>query len=124
MGNKKILLFDDDVNILEVCTIILESSGYQVATSQTSHDIIEKVTEILPDLILMDNWIPEIGGIKATQLVKNHPDFKHIPVIYVSANSDIHLLAEEAGADSYLEKPFNLDDLENQVKLMLDTEMH
>ncbi|MNL16619.1 DNA-binding response regulator CreB [compost metagenome] len=67
----------------------------------------------------MDNWIPEIGGIKATQLVKQHPDFKHIPVIYVSANNDIHLLAEEAGADSYLEKPFNLDDLESAVNTML-----
>ncbi|MEN5234052.1 response regulator [Sphingobacterium faecium] len=119
MKDKTILLFDDDVNILEVCTIILENYGYTVATSETSHDIIEKVTEIRPDVILMDNWIPEIGGIKATQLVKQHPDFKHIPVIYVSANNDIHLLAEEAGADSYLEKPFNLDDLESAVNTML-----
>ncbi|CDT06298.1 MULTISPECIES: response regulator [Sphingobacterium] len=119
MKDKTILLFDDDVNILEVCTIILENYGYTVATSETSHDIIEKVTEIRPDVILMDNWIPEIGGIKATQLVKQHPEFKHIPVIYVSANNDIHLLAEEAGADSYLEKPFNLDDLESAVNTML-----
>lgn len=120
MKDKTILLFDDDVNILEVCTIILENYGYQVATSETSHDIIEKVTAVKPDVILMDNWIPEIGGIKATQLVKQHPDFNHIPVIYVSANNDIQLLAEEAGADSYLEKPFNLDDLENAVKSMLN----
>jgi len=119
MKDKTILLFDDDVNILEVCTIILENYGYKVATSETSHDIIEKVTEIKPDVILMDNWIPEIGGIKATQLVKQHPDFSHIPVVYVSANNDIRLLAEEAGADSYLEKPFNLVDLENTVKSML-----
>ncbi|KHJ36520.1 CAI-1 autoinducer sensor kinase/phosphatase CqsS [Pedobacter glucosidilyticus] len=83
--NKTILIFDDDVNILELCSIILMESGYQVEISETSHDIIEKVTSINPDVILMDNWIPDIGGIKATQLLKQHPDFKHIPVIYFSA---------------------------------------
>ncbi|WP_270088962.1 response regulator [Sphingobacterium sp. SYP-B4668] len=120
MNNKTVLLFDDDVNILEVCTIILEECGYTVAISETSHDIIEKVTAIRPDIILMDNWIPDIGGIKATQLLKQHPDFKHIPVIYVSANSDIHVLAQQAGADTYLEKPFNLDDLEGIVNQVLN----
>jgi CheY-like chemotaxis protein len=119
MNHKTVLLFDDDINILEVCTIILEECGYKVAISETSHDIIEKVMEIQPDVILMDNWIPEIGGVKATQLLKQHPDFKHIPVIYVSANSDIHLLAQQAGADTYLEKPFNIDDLENIVEQVL-----
>lgn len=120
MNNKTVLLFDDDVNILEVCTIILEECGYSVAISETSHDIIEKVTAIRPDIILMDNWIPDIGGIKATQLLKQHPDFKHIPVVYVSANSDIHVLAQQAGADTYLEKPFNLDDLEGIVSQVLN----
>ncbi len=120
MNNKTVLLFDDDINILEVCTIILEECGYTVAISETSHDIIEKVTAIRPDIILMDNWIPDIGGIKATQLLKQHPDFKHIPVIYVSANSDIHILAQQAGADTYLEKPFNLDDLEGIVSQVLN----
>lgn len=123
MNNKTILIFDDDVNILEVCSIVLEACGYHVAVSETSHDIIEKVTEVKPDVILMDNWIPDIGGVKATQLLKQHPDFKHLPVIYVSANNDIHLLAETAGADTYLAKPFDLADLENIVaQVLLDAE--
>ncbi|GGH26051.1 response regulator [Sphingobacterium alkalisoli] len=119
MNDKTILIFDDDVNILEVCSIVLEACGYNVAVSETSHDIIEKVIEIKPDVILMDNWIPDIGGVKATQLLKQHPDFGHLPVIYVSANNDIHLLAETAGADAYLAKPFDLSDLENVVAQML-----
>ncbi|MFD1629298.1 response regulator [Pseudopedobacter beijingensis] len=115
MNKKTILIFDDDVNILELCSIVLSESGYHVEISETSHDIIEKVAKTSPDVILMDNWIPDIGGIKATQLLKNDPQFHHIPVIYFSANNDIHILAETAGADAYLSKPFDLNDLENIV---------
>lgn len=117
MGNKKtILIFDDDSNILELCSIILEEAGYEIKTSETSHDIIEKVESYLPDVILMDNWIPDIGGIAATQLLKNHPEYKKIPVIYFSANNDIHVLAEKAGADKFLSKPFDLIALENMIE--------
>ncbi len=112
---KTVLIFDDDVNILELCSIILIEAGYKVEISETSHDIIEKVSAIKPDVILMDNWIPEIGGIKATQLIKQHQEYKHIPVIYFSANNDIHILAQKAGADSYLSKPFDLVELEDII---------
>lgn len=116
---KTILIVDDDVNILELCTIILTECGYNVVISETSHDIIEKVTEVKPDAILMDNWIPDIGGIKATQLLKSHPKFKSIPVVYFSANNDIQILAQKAGADAVLAKPFDLDELENLIKDIL-----
>lgn len=112
MKNKTVLILDDDIHILEVCTIVLEALGYTVVVSETSHDVIEKVDDLQPDVILMDNWIPEIGGVKATQLLKQHPVFNKLPVIYMSANYDIHLLAERAGADAYLAKPFDLVDLE------------
>ncbi len=116
---KTILIFDDDVNILELCSIILTECGYEVATSETSHDIIERVTETQPDAILMDNWIPEIGGIEATRILKKNPNFNHIPVIYFSANNDIKSLAERAGADAHLAKPFDLEELENLVKSLI-----
>lgn len=113
---KTVLIFDDDVNILELCSIILTECGYYVETSETSHDIIEKVSVIKPDAILMDNWIPEIGGIEATRLLKNNEEFKNIPVIYFSANNDIQMLSKQAGADAHLAKPFDLEELENLMK--------
>lgn len=115
MSKKKILIFDDDTTILEVITIIFEENGYEVEISETSHDILEKVTKYQPDVILMDNWIPKIGGVEATKLLKSHDEFKNIPVIYVTANNDIVALAKEAQADDYVGKPFNLDDLEGKV---------
>ncbi|WP_431609500.1 response regulator [Chryseobacterium sp. 'Rf worker isolate 10'] len=115
MNKKKILIFDDDAAILEVITIIFEENGYDVKISETSHDILEKVAEYHPDVILMDNWIPKIGGVEATKLLKSSEEFNHIPVIYVTANNDIAALASEAQADDYVSKPFNLDDLEDMV---------
>ncbi|AKK73959.1 response regulator receiver protein [Chryseobacterium sp. P1-3] len=115
MSKKKILIFDDDAAILEVVTIIFEENGYDVKISETSHDILEKVAEYNPDVILMDNWIPKIGGVEATKLLKSSAEFRHIPVIYVTANNDIVALAAEAQADDYVSKPFNLDDLEEIV---------
>lgn len=117
MSKKRILIFDDDTIILEVISIIFEDAGYEVRISETSHDIIEKVADFHPDVILMDNWIPNIGGVEATQMLKSHPEFKDIPVIYVTANNDISALAKEAGADDYIAKPFDLVDLEEKVEM-------
>lgn len=115
MNKKKILIFDDDKVILEVISIIFEEGGYDVEISETSHDIIQKVSAFQPDVILMDNWIPNIGGVEATKLLKSHEEYKNIPVIYVTANNDIVALAKSAQADDYVAKPFNLEDLEEKV---------
>ncbi|MCD2422161.1 response regulator [Niabella pedocola] len=121
MKHKTILVFDDDVNILDIFKIVLEGSGYRVALSQTSDNIIEKTKEVNPDVIIMDNWIPGMGGLKATLLLKEHPDCKQIPVIYCSANREVRLLAEQANAQAFLAKPFDLEDLENMVAQLVQS---
>ncbi len=112
---KRILIFDDDADILEILTYLLSEKGWIVHTRTHCNNITETMNECLPDLILMDNWIPDQGGIKATQALKNNEDFRNIPVIYFSANSDIQKLAEEAGADAWLAKPFDLQELEDML---------
>ena len=112
---KKVFIFDDNTDILDLCTLILEDAGYEIKTSATSNNIVEQVSAYMPDLIFMDNWLPDVGGIDATQALKKHPDLKHIPVIYFSANNDVSMLAEKAGADSYLSKPFDIQALEEMV---------
>ncbi len=117
MTPKKVLIFDDDIELLELCTVILEKKGYAVATTDNCSDIVNKVESELPDIILMDNWIPDVGGIQATQTIKSS-HLKKIPVIFFSANNDVKSLAEKAGADAYINKPFNISDLE---KVIADT---
>lgn len=108
---KKILIFDDDDDILSICTLILQEDGWQVQTYMNCNDLVERVTSFMPDVILMDNWIPSDGGITATRQIKTTRELAAIPVIYFSANSDIQSLAASAGADSYLPKPFDLTEL-------------
>ena len=117
--NKKVFIFDDNEDILELCTLILEGAGFETKTSATSNDIIAQVSAYEPDVILMDNWLPDVGGIIATQTLKKHPQYKHIPVIYFSANNDVKSLAETAGAERYLPKPFDIDELETMVNSLI-----
>ncbi len=118
-STKKIIIFDDDEDILSICTYILEEQGWQVHTFTDCNNIVEKVSSVDPLVILMDNWIPDTGGIIATQTLKKSEQFKDIPVIYFSANSDIQLLAEHAGAETYLAKPFDLDELSSTINSVL-----
>jgi two-component system cell cycle response regulator DivK len=116
---KKIIIFDDDQDILSICSYILTQQGWDVVTYTDCNDIIERVSAVKPNVILMDNWIPDTGGIIATQTLKNDDSLKHIPVIYFSANSDIQLLASHAHADTFLAKPFDLDNLERTITKVL-----
>lgn len=109
---KRILIFDDDTDILEILTYLLTEKGWEVHTRTNCNNIISILEECRPDVILMDNWIPDTGGIIATRTIKAHDEFKEIPVVYFSANNDIEKLATEAGADTWLAKPFDLDELE------------
>ncbi len=113
--SKRVLICDDDPDILSICKYILEESGLEVHTRMTCNDILEVIDEVCPDVILMDNWIPDTGGIIATRIIKKHPVYSKIPVIYFSANTDIKLLAKDAGADSYLAKPFDINQLTTAV---------
>lgn len=116
---KKIIIFDDDEDILSICTYILEEQNWEVHTFTDCNDIINKVSAIEPDVILMDNWIPDMGGMQATQILKGNSRLTNIPVIYFSANNDIHTLAANAGADSYLAKPFDIDELGKVIDKVL-----
>ena len=112
---KKVFVFDDNRDILDLCTFILEDAGYEIKTSESANDIEKQVSAFMPDLIFMDNWLPDVGGIDATKALKGDDVLKHIPVIYFSANNDVASLAEQAGADGYLSKPFDIADLEDIV---------
>ena len=116
MEKRRVLVCDDDVTISEVVAIILvDSNMAEVYTIPDCDDIIAKIEELKPELIFMDNKIPTHGGIIATQMIKNHPVHKSIPVVYFTASQDIDQLAENAGADYTLAKPFSITQLEEVV---------
>jgi CheY-like chemotaxis protein len=118
--NKKVLILDDDIDILQICTIVLKKKGFDVQTLNNSNQVVHQVRSFAPDVILMDNWIPGPGGIEATRLLKLDPDTHDIPVIFFSANSNVTQLARDARADYFLQKPFDITELEGIVQTALN----
>lgn len=112
---NKIIIYGDDVDILEVCSTILRMRGFDVLCKNNCREVIKDIQAYDPDVILMDNWLPDIGGVKSVQLIKNTPELQSIPVIFFSANSHVEQLAKEAGADYMLQKPFELSELEQII---------
>ncbi len=116
---KRVLILDDDIDILQICTIVLKKKGFDVQTLNNSTQVVSQVRSYQPDVILMDNWIPGPGGIEATRLLKLDPATQDIPVIFFSANSNVTQLAREARADYFLQKPFDITELEGIVQMAI-----
>ncbi len=118
--NKRVLILDDDPDILQICSIVLKKKGFDVSTLNTSSQVVDQVRIHQPNVILMDNWIPGPGGIEATRALKLSPETHDIPVIFFSANSNVTQLAREAQADYFLQKPFDISELETIVQMAIN----
>jgi DNA-binding response OmpR family regulator len=116
---RKILICDDDKDITEVTTVILEQEGFQVNYIHSCDRIFEIIAEYKPDLILMDLRIPKIGGEEITKEIKGNKKTKKIPVLVFSANHRAEKIADEIGADGFVNKPYDIDDLITKVKSSL-----
>ncbi|HYD35442.1 MAG TPA: response regulator [Vitreimonas sp.] len=113
---KHIFICEDDEGIIEVTKTILEEKGYIVETCSSCTQIFEKLEKVKPDLLLIDLWMPQIGGAEITKKLKADPKTKKIPVIILSANKDTENVAKSVGADDFIQKPFDIDVLEEKVE--------
>lgn len=119
MTTPTILVFDDDADILAICQFVLNAKGYEVITRPSCDDVLTEIAQNNPGVIIMDNKIPPVGGVTATKYIKADKRTADIPVIFFSANTQIAQLAEEAGADVYLQKPFDISELEQLLEKIL-----
>jgi two-component system cell cycle response regulator DivK len=118
MGNQRILIIDDEPETLELCTFLLRRKGYEVMAHSGCDNLFAIVEEFSPHLIFMDHNMPHLCGTDAIQLLKSQTNFKHIPIILFSAENNIEQLAKEAGADSWLKKPFASETMLTETKRM------
>jgi DNA-binding response OmpR family regulator len=114
MMNKKILIVEDDAFIVEALSMVLSEQGYDVASSMDG-EIFSEPGFTHPNLILLDIRLSGKDRRDLCKWIKEHPDFKHIPIILVSGNREIEHIHRECGADDYIIKPFDLTDLLNKV---------
>lgn len=125
MGNeaRKIFIADDDSDILSILELMLQTKGYQVAVSSTGQEVFSYRDDELPDLVLLDIWMSGIDGRDICAQLKNTPLTRHIPVLLISANSNIEAIAQEYCADGFIAKPFDMDELLDRVQEMLEVKI-
>lgn len=111
---KKILVADDDPAIVESTTLVLEEFGYQT-TSTVNGETIYRMEKDFPDLLLLDIWMSGQDGREICKYLKTNKLTKNIPIIMISASSDIAQSAKEAGADDFITKPFDINTLLDKV---------
>lgn len=106
---KKILIADDDPDILEVLTLILEESGYEVKTTSDGYALHRLgLEQDIPDLLLLDIWLSGWHGREICRFLKSQAATRSLPIILCSANRETQQIATEAGADGFITKPFDL----------------
>ena len=120
-NKKKILVVDDEQDIVTLIKRRLEISGYEVIEAADGSEGLEKARKEKPDLVILDIMLPKIDGFQVCRMLKFDTDFKDIPVMLFSARAGEHDRAtgQEAGADAYLVKPFDSGALLAQVKQLL-----
>jgi CheY-like chemotaxis protein len=115
--SKKILVVDDEPDLLKVTVLRLKKTGYEVYSSTDGQEVFDIVSRVVPDLIILDVYLPTLNGDEVTKILKKDDKLKHIPVVLISATSrTLDERAKESGADGYLTKPFEPEDLLGMVK--------
>ncbi len=121
MKQKKILLIDDEPDILEILSYNLEKEGYEVATATNGNEGIEKAKEMLPDLILLDVMMPEKDGIETCQEMRKIKELQKTLIVFLSARSEefSQLAGFQAGANDYIVKIIKPKVLISKVNALL-----
>lgn len=109
------MIADDDPGIVDAVEMLLEFEGYKVSSTVNGATVLD-MTEELPDLLLLDIWMSGEDGRDICKKLKSIPLTKNIPVIMISASRDIKESAMAAGADDFLAKPFEMDELLRKIE--------
>ncbi len=115
---KKILIVDDEQDIVESLQFVLEAAGFECHCAYNGEEGLNLAREILPDLIILDVMMPKINGFKICRLLKYDSKYRNIPILMVTARSQMEdkQIGEETGVDEYITKPFELDEIVEKVK--------
>ncbi len=117
----KILLVDDEPDILEIVGYNLSNEGYQVITAENGVEAVKKAKKELPQLIILDVMMPEMDGIEACEIIRKNQDLKETIITFLTARGEDYsqLAGFDAGADDYITKPVKPKVLVSKVKALL-----
>ncbi len=120
-AKQKILVVDDEHDIVDLIAYNLTKEGYQVYRAYNGKECIEVAKEVNPDLIILDVMMPEMDGIEACRLMRNMPEFKHTFVVFLTARSEEYseIAGFHVGADDYIAKPIKPRALMSRINAIL-----
>lgn len=114
---KKVLVCDDDRNIVEMLAFVLEEAGaVDVIGEVDSRLAYRRILTEKPELVILDLQMPVVRGDEIVQQLRANPETNELPVVVISANQDGEQVAKAAGADSYLAKPFDIQEILREVQ--------
>ena len=119
---KKVLVVDDANDIIELIGYRLKTNGYDVIAANSGEIAMTKIKKEKPDLVIMDIMMPPPNGFQVCRQIKDDPQYRHIPIVLLTAKSteSDQFWGMEAGADAYLTKPYNPDELLSKVQELLE----
>ncbi len=124
MAQNKILVIDDNESFLEIFGTNLQETGYEVYTEINAKDGFEKIFTVMPDLIILDIYLPDKTGFEIVEEIKKDERISSIPVMLITADtSDTAATVDEAfnkGADDCIFKPVNMEDTLKRIKNLLN----
>ena len=117
---KKILIADDEPDILEILSFNLQNEGYEIITAKNGDDALDKAKQYKPDLIILDVMMPGKTGIEVCNILRSQPLFNPTLIIFLTAMSDesAEITGLETGADDYITKPVSPKVLTSKVNAL------
>lgn len=124
MGEEKkykILLVDDEADIVTIVRMRLESSGYEVVTATDGKEALNIARTVVPDLIILDLMLPTMDGFHVARMLKYDAHYKNIPIIMLTAKAgaDVRKTGEQVRVDAYMNKPFEAEKLLGKIGELL-----
>ncbi len=106
---KKVLIVDDEADILEIISYNLIKEGYEIMTAKNGIEAVEKLASFKPDLIILDIMMPKMSGVEACKIIRSKPEYNDTLIIFLTALSDesSQIKGLETGADDYISKPIS-----------------
>lgn len=118
--SSKILIVDDEPDLLKIAVFRLKKAGYEITTAVDGGEALDCIYKNRPDVVLLDLLLPVIDGVEVCRKIKQDDALKNIPVILFTASAlDIQQKVKEAGAEDYIVKPFDIDELLEKVNRQL-----
>ncbi len=116
MKRKRVLIIDDDISCLDVMQLVVNDLGYESYTFPTwKSETIQEIIDIAPDVIILDEWLIGVKGSDLCIILKSINQLRRVPIYLVSGSDGLAEIAKKSQADGYIEKPFNISEIEELV---------